>query len=256
MARIIRKALILFGVVAALLILLLILTTLHEPKFVPATMPNPNGYDDLLFAAQLTTAFPGLGTNQPSLEELKKTVAQNAEALQTARRAFSNECRVRLEDPFGRSLRLGTAPPSFRGLAEAFRVEGRLAELENRPADAAQSYLAMIRLGQEIARGGLLIDAMTASAIESYGLTSLAPLAQSLTAEQCKEAAMLLSAMDAKRETVENDPPGKDVGTPDIRLALLLASRCECAGKASGGGNHCRIRPHSQFDDHAGCMCV
>jgi len=51
MARIIRKVLILFGVVAALLILLLILTTLHEPKFVPATMPNPNGYDDLLFAA-------------------------------------------------------------------------------------------------------------------------------------------------------------------------------------------------------------
>jgi hypothetical protein len=86
----------------------------------------------------------------------------------------------------------------------AFRYEGRLAEVENRPADAAQSYLAMTRIGQEMTRGGAVIYALVASSIEERGLMKLGQLVGSLNTDQCKQVIAALDSADAKRETVEN----------------------------------------------------
>ena len=62
-------------------------------------------------------------------------------------------------------------------LAQAFVAEGRLAEMENRPADAAKSYLDTIHLGNESARGGVLIDELVGIAIEAIGTSHLQNIA-------------------------------------------------------------------------------
>ena len=48
MARIIRKALIGFGAIAALLIIVGLIVTLKDSDPASAPTPNPNGYDDFV----------------------------------------------------------------------------------------------------------------------------------------------------------------------------------------------------------------
>ena len=83
-----------------------------------------------------------------------------AEALKLARTGLSRACRVPLDySPTNETHFSNLA--TLKRLALALAAEGRLAELENRPADAAAAYLATIRLGQAVCRGGVT-DATTA----------------------------------------------------------------------------------------------
>jgi hypothetical protein len=173
MARVIGKALIAFAVIAALLIIAALVITLREPKFTPVAMPNANGYGDLVKAREMVASLSLLGTRQAGTNKLATRVAQDAEALRLARAALARECRVPFEDSSRNLARLASPPPHFQILEMAFRYEGRLAEVENRPADAAQSYLAMTRIGQEMTRGGAVIYALVASSIEERGLMKL-----------------------------------------------------------------------------------
>jgi len=43
---------------------------------------------------------------------------------------------------------------NLKRLVQLLVAEGRLAEIESQPADAARSYLDAIRFGNEISRGG------------------------------------------------------------------------------------------------------
>jgi len=197
MARVIGKALLAFAVLAALLIIAALVITLREPKFAPLPMPDPNGYDDLVRAGDMAVV--------PSrYDDLAKLVATNTEALKSARSGLSRECRVPLENTIKSIGRANVTFPSFDRLMGAFRLEGRLAEFGQRPADAAQSYVAITRLGQEIMRGGVVMDAVNGSFVEESGLAPLGPLSARLTAEQCRQISTALEAADAKRETVEN----------------------------------------------------
>jgi hypothetical protein len=137
-------------------------------------------------------------------DDLAKLVTTNAEPLKLARIGLARECRVPLENTIESIGRANVTFVSFDHLRGAFRFEGRLAEFEQRPADAVQSYLAITRLGQEIMRGGVIMDAVNGSFVEESGLAPLGPLSALLTAEQCKQLAAALESADAKRETVEN----------------------------------------------------
>ncbi len=57
----------------------------------------------------------------------------------------------------------------LKRLAHAITAEGRLAELENRPGEAAEAYLNVIRLGYAISRGGLIIDSLVGIAVRAIG---------------------------------------------------------------------------------------
>lgn len=193
-----------YGIIAGLLVASVATTTvvikLHSrvrPPPKALALPNPNGYDDFVKAAQMlqgdTAAIPQL--NATSLRAL---VEQNAGALQVARQGFEHESRV--ADINSQN------PPnilaSLKQLNAVFAAEGRLAELENRKADAIRSYLDDVRLGQESSRGGTMIDRLVGIATEAIGLKSLQPLANSLDAGQCKETALALEELDAKEPTV------------------------------------------------------
>ena len=73
--------------------------------------------------------------------------------------------------------------------------------MENRPGDAAKSYLDTIRLGNKSARGGVLIDHLVGIAIEAMGTAGLQKLVDQLDAKTCRETAATLETLDAQEPT-------------------------------------------------------
>jgi hypothetical protein len=189
-----------FFIVAVLLVVAALVFALTRPPPAPPSLPNPNGYADLVQAwrmlAENTDDFSTL--NEPDLRIL---VAKNADALRLARTGLSRPCQVPLDfshpDP---SYFTNLAKCKY--LAQAFVAEGRLRELENRPGDAADSYDTAIRLGIATSNGGLIIDSLVGVAIEAIGTVRLEKLAPTLDAKQCRQAAAAIESSDAGREPV------------------------------------------------------
>ena len=75
--------------------------------------------------------------------------------------------------------------------------------MENRPADAVESYLTAVRVGQEGTRGGIMIDGMVRAAIEALGLAQLEKLGRTMDASTCRKAVAILEDIESRRETVE-----------------------------------------------------
>ena len=114
-------------------------------------LPNPNGYDDLVKAGAMAHSNTG-DYYEMKLEELHRLVAKNSDALQAARAGLQEDCAVPLQFSENYMSRHIPELADFKRLAQAFAAEGRLAEMENRPGDAAKSYLDAIRLGHKSAR--------------------------------------------------------------------------------------------------------
>lgn len=133
-------------------------------------------------------------------QQLEAIVSRNKEALRLARIGLSRECRVTAEYSstwFSRHTQELLVP---RRLAFAFTAEGRLAELENRPAEALRSYLDAIQLGQAASRGGVIIDRLVGMACETIGQKPLAQLLPKLAASDCRAALKALTTIDANTE--------------------------------------------------------
>ena len=172
----------------------------HPAPLADSPLPNPNGYDKFVNAAELLQGQAGLfGTMSES--ELASLVASNSEALAMARSAFSNECRVPVQYSVGYSSSRTKDMIAFRNLAQTLAAEGRLAELQNRPDDAAKSYLDAIHFGSESGRGGLLVNAMIGFAIESLGTISLQNISGGLDAKSCRESVAALESFETNRQS-------------------------------------------------------
>ena len=159
-------------------------------------LPNPNGYDALVKAGEMATIETG-DFNKTKLEDLRAQTAKNSAALQAARIGLQEDCAVPIQFSLNVSRHLPELADCKR-LAQAFEVEGLLAEMENRPGDAVNSYLDTIRLGHKSAQGGVLIDQLVGTAIEAIGVSRLQKLVDQLDAKTCRETAATLESLDAK----------------------------------------------------------
>jgi hypothetical protein len=201
MAHPAAKLLTAFFVVAVLLVVAALIFTLGQPAAALAPLPNPNGYEDFVKAGRMVADdSPGDGTM--SEEDLRAFVKKNAEALNLARAGLSRECRVPLEysatiDTHHQDLSV------LKRLAFTLKAEGRLAEMENRPGEAAESYLGVVRLGHAVSRGGVMIDSLVGLAIEAIGVTRLENLSRNLDANQCREVASALETAESGRESAQ-----------------------------------------------------
>lgn len=179
---------------------------LRSQRPVGPVLPVPNGYDDLLKAAQLAVSDRHLGYGEASDEELKDLVNRNREALDLARAGCAHECGVTTDYKLSLAAYSAQHLPvlgQIKKLALAFRAEGELAERVGRTNDAARVYVDGIRFGQEVCRGGLLIDRLVGIACEGITLAPLIALVQDLDGRTCKELARLLEQMDASREPMQ-----------------------------------------------------
>src|SRR5689334_4036344 len=134
----------------------------------PSALPSPNGYDDLLRAGQFIT---GKIDDAPDLDhdKLHALVATNAEALRLLRVGLSHPCAAPTEAQIANFANVSRDLISLKSLARLLSAEGRLAEMEDRPADSARSYLDAIRLGNEMSRGGLMMNRLVGIACEGVG---------------------------------------------------------------------------------------
>ena len=201
MAHPVAKLLIGFFVVAALLVAAAVVFTLSQPAPAPRPLPRPNGYDDFVKAGGMVTDEPS-GYGIMSEEELRAFVKKNAEALKLARVGLGRKCRVPLDYSIANATHSQDLA-RIKWLAYTLTAEGRLAEMENRPGDAAESYSGTVRLGHAIPQGGVIIESLVGLAIESIGIARLENLARSLDSKQCREVASALETVESGRESAE-----------------------------------------------------
>jgi hypothetical protein len=198
-------------------------------KVPPASpLPNPNGYDDLVKAGELL-ATNVVDYSTLSEEDLQTLVSRDSNALQLALAALPKQCCVTLDySPTSHAV-LDRHSGLLR-LAQAFAAEGRLAEMQGRADNAANSYLDLIHLGNESSRGGVLIDQLVGTAIEAMGTSDLQELAPKLDAKTCRETAATLETFDGQRQTwdevMEQEHDWARRTFPGVRYELLrLAER-------------------------------
>jgi hypothetical protein len=197
-----RNRLIALSIIAAPFVFFLGLLLFWDAEPLPPIppLPNPNGYEDLVKAGKLTDNHTG-NFYEMKLEELRRLAAQNSDALQAARIGLQEDCAVPLQFSENYMSQHLSELADYKKLAQAFVAEGRLAEMENRPGDAAKSYLDVIRLGHKSDRGGVLIDQLVGTAIEAMGVSQLQKLVDQLEAKTCHKTVATLETLDSQRQT-------------------------------------------------------
>jgi len=89
----------------------------------------------------------------------------------------------------------------MKRLVQLLAAEGRLAEMDDRPGDAARSYTDAIHFGNETSRGGMLITRLVGIACEAIGCARLAKLVPNLNSNDCPVALKELEKVDSERVT-------------------------------------------------------
>jgi hypothetical protein len=161
-------------------------------------LPNPNGYQDLLKAANALVGWSPvfLGRNPP---ELRGFVVSNRTAFALARRGLSRVCRVPVEYSSAWEKRHTFEAQALRVLGGALQVRARLAESDRRFTDAAEDCLDTIRLGQEMSRGGVLLDWLSGWTVEGFGLQELRKVGAHLDRQQRLRILHLLAELEARQ---------------------------------------------------------
>lgn len=175
--------------------------TSSSPALPP--LPKPNGYDDFIIAGQRIIGNLSNYRDLPR-EELEALIRTNQEPLQWVRLGLSRECRVPIEFTESYAGAHVAELRNFKLLVSLLGAEGCLAELALEPGEAARNYLEVIRLGQEMSRGGLMIDKLVARAGEAIGVKRLSEMKQQLNAEQSRQIIQGLESIEAQEEPVDN----------------------------------------------------
>jgi hypothetical protein len=197
-----RNRLITFSILAGPFVFFLGLLLFWDAEPLPPDppLPNPNGYEDLVKAGQMITGQVW-DYDKADLPKLRAIVLTNAPALELARDGLNNQCAVTL--PLSQNYMPNHLHDmlGLRNLAQALATEGKFAEVENHFSNATKSYLDLIHLGHESARGGVLMDQLLGTAMESIGVVHLQQLVDQLDAKTCRKTAAELETLDSQRQT-------------------------------------------------------
>jgi hypothetical protein len=93
---------------------------------------------------------------------------------------------------------------NFRDLARLMVAEGAVAEADRKFSESAQAYRDVIRFAYATARGGLVIDALVAKAIQLLGVKNLHRMREHLSAAECRDLIQAFEALERKSEPMEN----------------------------------------------------
>jgi hypothetical protein len=198
-----RNWLVVLGIFALPFLLFLgcFIFDLTSPNLPPISpLPNPNGYDDFVKAGKMLASDTG-NFDEMNQQQLQTLSDENSNALQVARAGLQAQCRVPIQFSETYMINHLNDLAALKRLAQAFAAEGKLNEMENRPDNAAKSYLDIIHLGNESSRGGILIDELVGIAIESIGRDSLQKISNQLDAKSCRESVAALETLDSQKQT-------------------------------------------------------
>jgi hypothetical protein len=192
-----RLLLLAFALAAVAVLAVLLAFTLGRSPTRPP-LPNPNGYDDFVKAGG---AVLGDISDWPILDHdsLRDLVSTNAEPLRLLRLGLTRQSVMPMDFSLTNNARF--LPRGPVNLALLLAAEGRLREMENRPADAALSYVEAIRFGNAMSRGGFLITRLVGIDCEGIGYAPLAKLAPKLNPDEARAVLTDLDKLDAGRVT-------------------------------------------------------
>jgi hypothetical protein len=192
-----RLLLLAFALAAVAVLAVLLAFTLGRSPTRPP-LPNPNGYDDFVKAGG---AVLGDISDWPILDHdsLRDLVSTNAEPLRLLRLGLTRQSVMPMDFSLTNNARF--LPRGPVNLALLLAAEGRLREMENRPADAALSYVEAIRFGNAMSRGGFLITRLVGIVCEGIGYAPLAKLAPKLNPDEARAVLTDLDKLDAGRVT-------------------------------------------------------
>jgi hypothetical protein len=194
----IRKLLLSLGAIFVLVLtatVALMVSTAPQPvSFLP--LPNPNGYDDLLSGAKLATGDAWQVMTNADPAALRDFLAKNTEPLRLIHLGLTRQCSTPTEVWVTNFDVVFNDLPSLKRAALLLETEGKNAELENRLSDAAQAYLNTIHFGDDISRGGFLVNRLVGIACESIGCDALVKLAPKLNCDQMRPIIVDLEQID------------------------------------------------------------
>ncbi len=166
----------------------------------PPPLPSPNGYDDFLRAG--TTVTDGVGDfSTLDRDGVRALVRTNAEPLRLLRLGLTRQCAMPIDWSATNFLGMVGNLAEMKKLALLLAAEGRLAEMDSLPADAAKSYVDAIHFGNEVSRGGFLINRLVGVACEAIGSRPVSKLVPGLTCEQARPLIAELERIDRTRVT-------------------------------------------------------
>jgi hypothetical protein len=196
------RLLLLASVVIVVLTTLMVLLLAVGRTPPPPPLPNPNGYDDFLKAAALLTRDVG---NASTLghEALRALVSTNSESLRLLRLGLTRQCALPADSAMTNIPGMLSDLVAMTRLVQLLAAEGRLRELDNRPADAAQSYVDAIRFGKEMSRGGFIVNRLVGIACEAHGDTPLSKLVPKLNPQEARPVIAELEKIDSAGITWE-----------------------------------------------------
>jgi hypothetical protein len=134
---------------------------------------------------------------------LQGLISTNAETLRLVRLGLSRNCSVHTDSIMTNISGVLVELAATKRLAQFLVQEGRLAEMEGRFADAAQSYIDTIHFGNEISRGGFMINRLVGIACATMGDTSLTKLLPKLKPEEARRVLAQLEKIDSAEVTWE-----------------------------------------------------
>ncbi len=218
--------------------------TAYQRPLPDITLPEPNGYEDLVQAGeQLPDSRQIPDPDSASRAEIEQFLTEYGHALLIARRGLARECQVPLKYTWEDTAQEFSA----YDLSRAFLAEGELAERRGDGKRALNSYLDVLRLGSESVRGGLAGDALTQWILLRWGAGAIASLRGQLTVDQCRKAIEVVESIEANLE------PADDVLVRHFLWTECVRGRLHRIAESSEGGsrglvqqadlwNHVRMR--------------
>ena len=185
---------------------LLLLAWWPTPKPRPA-LPSPNGYDYFVQAASNSPA--GMWTNQ-SLSavpegDLRGFLAMNETSLNLAREGLRyRSVSYRFMDmDADHKLRLGEDFGPVKRVGVLLVGAGRLAELEGTNSAAVDGYVTAMCYGQEMSRGGVVMERLVGVTVEHVALMQMQSLLPKLAVADARHAVEQLRKLDARHDAPE-----------------------------------------------------
>jgi hypothetical protein len=166
----------------------------------PVALPNPNGYDDFVAAAQLLVAWNGeLAGLSP--DAVSSIVRQNSNVLVLVRTGLKKQSLVPVANDMNWStIHMSQLAPNKR-IALLFAAEGTVHQQEGRTNEAARSFADCVRFAHDAHCGGLMIDQLVAIACQAIGMKHLTNVTPHLAPETSREILRDFIALDRTRES-------------------------------------------------------
>lgn len=164
-------------------------------------MADPTGYEGLLAVGQSLTGVAILDAQtELSDGDLAQFLSVNQEALEQTRRLLQQSCSVPLEYDAGWLEKQGDNGTPLRNLARSFALELKAAVRLGDLPRAAGIGLDIFQLANASRRGGLVIDALVANAIEGIAIDGTRRVHRRLLSSDAVRLARGLLRLDVERE--------------------------------------------------------